>query len=884
MRFTATSGLTRVGTLYQGARRRWGLLGVLLAATTMGLGGVAPARIAVLLVTVSLLGSWLARTRPVAPAVRFTLPVVLAVGQVSQTRFGGSALASPMKAAVVILLSGICFAVGATIAQRAADPWHWWLLTGPAAVGVLLLPQVPGLAARSADGAAVSVSVAGMSFIPAEFGRVLVVVAAAAVLAETGRLLSLPPVRFHHLPVPDLRALAPLVVAFVVTALLLMSGSDLGPLLVLALTLLVLVWAAGGHWSWSLGGAVGVGLGLLAMGMLVGKVRVRLFALVHPSGLGDAAQQQLARSRWGVAEGGLLGASPDRMGPHLIYLPNADGVVASFAQLVGLVGLLATAGSVSVLMAAVLRQARHAPAFQHLVATGLIVSWALQLLLLSASTVGMFPLVGLSAPPFTTGGSELMAWAGGLGIGLGGAHLAPQGSHRIRTALAVRPRDRKVLAVLAVFATVVFAGVGDLAVLERSRLVSEPGNPRQSLAHPRGRILDRLGRPLAQDVEGRRQYADPAVTPVVGVVTTQFGATGLEASLGERLTCGGRRIPLTSCRTSDVTTTLDLDVQRVVAAALARAGLPGEVLVMRADGAVLAWTASPALDGPHLLGLEPGRRKAYLDAAEYAGERGVLEDRTGTPGSIAKVITVMAARAAGVNPRDGLGVVLRLPDGSAKIRNADHAACPSATMEGALAHSCNTVFADLAQRLGPGPFRTTAEHLGITRAVELAPGVTVRPAVLGVDAPSTDAEVVAGTLGASPSRWSVVHAAMVGAAVADGGIPVRPTLLPRKASADAPVVTQDAVAAARRGMRAAVTQGTATLLAGLGPDVIAKTGTAADGAGRAEPWMVAVTGSGNAAIVVAIHLRLDHGASGGTTAAPIARQVIRAQLREQVAR
>jgi cell division protein FtsW (lipid II flippase) len=374
------------------------------------------------------------------------------------------------------------------------------------------------------------VTIAGQSLVSAEFARVLFIVAAAGLLSETGRLLSLPPARFRGIAVPDPRAVGPLLGAFAVTALLLLANSDLGPLLLLALTLLVMMWAAGGRWTWTVAGVLGVFVGLLTVGMAVGKVRSRILALAYPSSSGTAAQDQLARSQWAVAEGGMAGAGPDRYAPHALWVPNAEGVIAAWSQLVGLLGLISVIVVIAVLVSGVLRQARDAPAFQHLLAVGVMAAWSIQLLLVAASTVGVFPLVGLSVPPFTTGGSEFVAWAGALGLALGGAHLAPAGFGRQRTRLAVSPRTGRLLAGLAVCVLGVLASFVNTAVLSRQEIIDRPGNPRAALAFtaPRGRILDVHGRVLAADRSGRRSYADPAVSAVVGVVSVQTGMTGLE--------------------------------------------------------------------------------------------------------------------------------------------------------------------------------------------------------------------------------------------------------------------------------------------------------------------------------------------------------------------
>ena len=196
-----------------GAKRtRAGWLGLLLAVVVMAAGGVSPVRAGVTVAVLAAVGAWFVRSRP-RPAGRGVLvaaAVAVAVGQVAQARFGGAALAGMGKASVVMVVAGAAFVGGALIAEWVQDGWRVWLPAALAAVVAVLLPLVPGIGVRSRDGASVSVTIAGQSLVSAEFARVLFIVAAAGLLSETGRLLSLPPARFRGIAVPDPRAVGPL--------------------------------------------------------------------------------------------------------------------------------------------------------------------------------------------------------------------------------------------------------------------------------------------------------------------------------------------------------------------------------------------------------------------------------------------------------------------------------------------------------------------------------------------------------------------------------------------------------------------------------------------------------------------------------------------------
>lgn len=301
---------------------------------------------------------------------------------------------------------------------------------------------------------------------------------------------------------------------------------------------------------------------------------------------------------------------------------------------------------------------------------------------------------------------------------------------------------------------------------------------------------------------------------------------------------------------------------------------------MTLDGRILGWAATPAIDGDALLAESVPRRTAHLArVGRVAGLDGVTEELGGTPGSVAKLLVAAAAAETETETRarGQLGARWTLPDGSGTIRNAWAGPCPSARLVMALAYSCNTTFADLAIRMGAAKVTSTARDLGLGEAVEVAPGLRVPPAVIPENG-RNDMDTASIALGASPTRWSVLHAAMVAAVMADGGLRVYPTLVPGQARTGPRVLPEQAAGVVMEGMRAAVSKGTARQLSELGTPVAAKTGTASDGSGRAEPWIVAVAGPAGQQVVVAVHLRPRVGSTGGHDAAPVALAVLSARF------
>ena len=133
--------------------------------------------------------------------------------------------------------------------------------------------------------------------------------------------------------------------------------------------------------------------------------------------------------------------------------------------------------------------------------------------------------------------------------------------------------------------------------------------------------------------------------------------------------------------------------------------------------------------------------------------------------------------------------------------------------------------------------------------------------------------------------------ALVAAGVANGGTIMRPTLVDRIVSPKGKVIqrtqpdtwkeaTKPQTAAELTAMMTAVVEaGTGTAAQIPGVQVAGKTGTAETGrAGENDTWFIAFAPADNPQVAVAVALSNQSG-TGGTTAAPIAKQIIEALLR-----
>lgn len=220
------------------------------------------------------------------------------------------------------------------------------------------------------------------------------------------------------------------------------------------------------------------------------------------------------------------------------------------------------------------------------------------------------------------------------------------------------------------------------------------------------------------------------------------------------------------------------------------------------------------------------------------------------PGSTFKVATATAAMA-----EDGVTVDTQVPCpattviGGRVVPNAGRFDLGTVPLLTAFARSCNTTFAQLAVQLEPGALPAAALRLGLGADYSVPGIVTITGSV-----PASTEEVLRAENGFGQGQVlaSPLGVALAAAVVARGG-PVVPQLIrdrPTQVLVPATAPDPAALGQLRSMMRAVVTDGTATALAGLG-EVYGKTGTAEFTAdGRAHGWFMGYRGDVALAVLV----------------------------------
>jgi peptidoglycan glycosyltransferase len=430
--------------------------------------------------------------------------------------------------------------------------------------------------------------------------------------------------------------------------------------------------------------------------------------------------------------------------------------------------------------------------------------------------------------------------------------------------------------------------------------------PRKRLARNREREID------GKTLFFRRYPYGPLAAHVVGYSTLGRSRTGLERSLNDYLTASNSSLSTVLDRTldelrgkpvqgNDVVTTLDLDAQEIANEALGT-NCGAVVALDPRTGKVLVMASSPGFD-PNLV---EESFDQIADVTANCTPASPLINRASAglfvPGSTFKVITASAALESKKYTPESTFVDPGYCTVYGKRVNNFDTSRPFGTIDltSALAYSVNSVFCNIGLKLGAKRILDTAKRFGFyerppleTPADERLASGLYRNGKLFY--PRVDANVDAGRMAFGQERMlmTALQNAMVAGAIGVGGRLLEPHVVDRIVAPGGKVIdrqrprlirqavskeTADAVADM---MRLAVERGTGTAAQISGASIGGKTGTGETGVpGSNITWFIAFAGADEERppeLAIAVVLQNQSG-TGGTTAAPIAREVMQAIL------
>lgn len=278
---------------------------------------------------------------------------------------------------------------------------------------LLLLPMLPGLGTET-FGARVWIQIGSMSIQPGELVKITLAIFFAGYLVQNRDKLAIGGPKFLGIQLPRLRDLGPIMMVWVIGIAILVLQRDLGTSLLFFGLFVAMLYVATHRVSWLIIGAVlFIPTAALAVNLFP-HVSRRFTVWIHAfdSEVYEAVggSHQLVQGLFGQASGGLTGAGLGRGYPQLVPLANSDFILSSFAEELGLTGMLAILMMYLILVQRGLRAAIGVrDGFGKLLATGLSFSLALQLFVVLGGLTRVIPLTGLTAPFLAAGGSSMLS-------------------------------------------------------------------------------------------------------------------------------------------------------------------------------------------------------------------------------------------------------------------------------------------------------------------------------------------------------------------------------------------------------------------------------------------------------------------------------------------
>lgn len=353
----------------------------------------------------------------------------------------------------------------------------------------------------------------------------------------------------------------------------------------------------------------------------------------------------------------------------------------------------------------------------------------------------------------------------------------------------------------------------------------------------------------------------------------------------------------------EVALTIDLDLQSVAEAALQ--DKVGAIVAMDPrNGEILVMASSPSFD-PNAFSarISSDTWNALISDPDHPMQNRTIQNSY-PPGSIFKLI--MAEAGLGEGLLDGDPQVY-CSGGSVYYGRTFHChdkkGHGSLRLEQAIAKSCNIFFYELGKKLGISTIAEHAQALGLgTRT-----GIDLPGEKSGI-MPSPEwklqtrrgkwyaGETISVSIGQGAVSTTPLQLLRAVSAIVTGGRLVTPHVLlwaEKKTELEWPVVTvpvsEDSARRVREGMRLSATSGTSRNAAIPGVEICGKTGTVqvignekkamARGKTGDHSWFVGFAQKDTPEIAVAVFV--EHGGTGGSAAAPLAREIFRTYYDKQ---
>lgn len=262
-----------------------------------------------------------------------------------------------------------------------------------AATGIVLLSAVL-IMGEVTRGSNISVEIAGLSFQPSEFVKIIFIFFLAGALWENTSFL---------------RVALTAVLAGIHVIVLVLS-KDLGGALIFFIAYVLVVFVATRNYLYLLAGVVGGSAAAVAAYRLFSHVRVRVLAWQNPWSYIDNQGYQITQSLFAVGSGSWFGMGLLKGDPTVIPFVSADFIFSSICEELGVVfGICLILVCVCCFITIMQIALRIHDRFYQLIVYGIGAMYIFQIFLTVGGGIKFIPLTGVTLPFISYGGSSVMS-------------------------------------------------------------------------------------------------------------------------------------------------------------------------------------------------------------------------------------------------------------------------------------------------------------------------------------------------------------------------------------------------------------------------------------------------------------------------------------------
>lgn len=251
---------------------------------------------------------------------------------------------------------------------------------------VLVIGQITG-------GAKLSVSIAGFSFQPSEFVKIVYVFFIAAFLNKS--------TKFLHILVSAIFA--------GLHVIILVLSTDLGSALIFFIVYVIMIYVATGKSRYLLAGITGGSLAAVIGYKMFRHIRVRVQAFIDPWSVIETGGYQVAQSLFAIGTGGFLGLGLYKGLPTSVPLVEQDFMFAAISEeLGGFFAICLVFLCMSCFVYFIKSAMKQKVMFYRLIGLGLSVTYAVQTILTIGGAIKFIPSTGVTLPLVSYGGSSVL--------------------------------------------------------------------------------------------------------------------------------------------------------------------------------------------------------------------------------------------------------------------------------------------------------------------------------------------------------------------------------------------------------------------------------------------------------------------------------------------